>query len=57
MADSLLMPERHSEPKTQKTRKWAEIRVPTRGEVYRDLGEMAREAKPLPIKEKRGQSE
>lgn len=42
--------------KTQKTPKGVEIPVPTRGEVYRDLAEMAMEAKPVPAKAKRGQS-
>ena len=50
MAYSLFMPERPTKPKTQKTPKGAEIPVPTRGEVYRDLGELAKGAKPLPTR-------
>lgn len=45
MAYSLLMPERPAKPKTQKTPKGVEIPIPTRGEVYRDLGEMAKPRK------------
>lgn len=48
MAYSVLMSERPSKPKTQKTPKGTKIPVPTRGEVYRDLEKVARDAKPLP---------
>ncbi len=37
-------------PKTQRTPKRAKVPVPTRGEVYRNLGEIAKDAKPLPPK-------
>jgi hypothetical protein len=40
-------------PKTQKTAKGYEIPVPTRGEVNSALGEIAKDAKPLPPKKKK----
>ena len=46
MSYAVLMPERPSKPKTQKTPKGAKIPVPTRGQVYRDLAEMAKPQKP-----------
>ena len=39
------MCERPTEPETQKTPKGVEIPVPTWGEVYRDLGELAKPRK------------
>ena len=45
MIYSLLRSESPTKPKTQKTPKGAEIPIPTRGEVYRDLGEMAKPRK------------
>ena len=39
------MRKRPPEPETQKTPKGAEIPVPTWGEVYRDLGELAKPRK------------
>ncbi|MGA9920080.1 MAG: hypothetical protein WBR23_02315 [Candidatus Dormiibacterota bacterium] len=40
-------------PKTQKTAKGYEIPVPTCGEVEKALAEIAKDAKPLPVKKKR----
>ena len=47
------MPKRSSEPQTQKTPKGAEIPVPTRGEVYRDLAEIAKGTKPTSARRRR----
>ena len=49
------MPKRRPS-KTQKTAKGYEIPVPTRGEVDKALAEIAKDAKPLPPKKKRGLS-